>query len=205
MADPDDHVTLEKAELRASLRQARALRSPVDRAHDAQSLSDHALAAADRARPGASLVSCYWSMPTEPGTDDLIHRLIERGTRVLVPRVASGSRLEWLPAEAAGGTVTSAFGIREPSGGSPHPSGLADCAVIFLPALAVDSRGCRLGQGGGYYDRALAGLPRHAVGGPVRIALVFADELLPSVPSAPHDIKVDAIATPSGVSWITSR
>lgn len=205
MADPDDAVTLEKAALRARLRQARTKRTPVDRARDSKDLAEHALAAADQVRPGASIVACYWSMPAEPGTDELIHRLIGRGTQVLVPRVAAGSQLEWLPAQAEGGTVTSDYGIREPINGPHHLARLADCAVIYLPALAVDSRGIRLGQGGGYYDRALADVPGYASGGPVRIALVFADELLPSVPSAPHDVRVDATATPAGVTWITSR
>lgn len=205
MADPDDSVALEKAALRARLRHARAVRNPVDRVRDSTSLAEHALTAADRARPGASVVSSYWSTPTEPETDELIHRLMGRGTQVLVPRVAGGSRLEWLPAQVEGGTVTGNYGIREPVGRPGESASLADCAVIFLPALAVDHMGTRLGQGGGYYDRALAGITRYACGGPVRIALVFADELLPSLPSEPHDIRVDAIATPMGVTWIESR
>lgn len=204
MADLEDSVAQEKAALRASRRRSRALRNPVDRANESQALAEHALVAADEVRPRASLVSCYWSMPTEPGTDDLIHRLIGRGTQVIVPRVAAGSRLEWLPAQAEGGTVTSDYGIREPIDGPLHLAGLADCSVIYLPALAVDSRGTRLGQGGGYYDRALADVPEYASGGPVRIALLFADELLPSVPSAPHDIRVDGIATSTGVTWFGS-
>ena len=89
---------------------------------------------------------------------------------------------------------TGAFGIREPDG--PGQALLpGTTAVVFLPALAVDRDGHRLGQGGGFYDRAMLDLPTHGDGGPPRGALVFADEVLDAVPVEPHDLDVDAIVT----------
>jgi 5-formyltetrahydrofolate cyclo-ligase len=74
--------------------------------------------------------------------------------------------------------------------------------VVIVPALAVSESGMRLGRGGGSYDRALA-----RVGGQVpTIALVYDEELLPSVPAVPHDQPVRAVATPSrGITWFPSR
>ena len=61
-----------------------------------------------------------------------------------------------------------------------------------MPALAVDARGYRLGRGGGSYDRALA-----RVGGQVpTIALLYDDELLPTVPTEAHDQRVRVVARP---------
>ena len=64
--------------------------------------------------------------------------------------------------------------------------------VIVVPALHIDQSGYRLGQGGGYYDRALA----HLLGW--KIGLVHAGELSSQdLPREAHDIALDAAATPS--------
>jgi 5-formyltetrahydrofolate cyclo-ligase len=54
----------------------------------------------------------------------------------------------------------------------------------------------RLGRGGGCYDRALARVPV----GTFVCALLYDDEVLDAVPSAPHDRRVTAVVTPSGVT-----
>lgn len=71
---------------------------------------------------------------------------------------------------------------------------LHDAQIVVVPALAVDADGARLGQGGGWYDRALS---EFAEGTPV-VAVIFDDELLPggSIPLEPHDRLVDAVITP---------
>jgi 5-formyltetrahydrofolate cyclo-ligase len=45
----------------------------------------------------------------------------------------------------------------------------------------------------------LANVPTHATGGPIRICLVFDDEVDESVPSEAHDALIDLIVTPSDV------
>ena len=69
--------------------------------------------------------------------------------------------------------------------------------MVLLPATAAGADGRRLGQGGGFYDRALASVPPHRLGGPLRVALVHDDELLPAgaVPAGPYDQTVDVVAT----------
>ena len=62
----------------------------------------------------------------------------------------------------------------------------------LVPALAVDARGYRLGRGGGSYDRALARVGEQVP----TIALLYDDELLPSVPIEPHDQRVRVVARP---------
>lgn len=59
----------------------------------------------------------------------------------------------------------------------------------------------RLGKGKGFYDRALkdfAPLP------PV-VAVVFEDEVLPSIPTEQHDHPVDAVVTPAGINHFSAR
>ena len=136
----------------------------------------------------ARCVSVYASRVTEPGTGPLLEALAARGVRVLLPVLGSGLQRDW--AEYAGPDD-----LRERAPGRPpEPGGptlgaaaLADADVVIAPALAVDTTGARLGQGGGWYDRALEHL---RPGAPV-VALVFPEELYdardaPAAPRAPR-------------------
>lgn len=75
---------------------------------------------------------------------------------------------------------------------------IADCDVVLVPALAVDRSGVRLGRGGGSYDRAL----RRATG--LVVALLHEGELVDDLPSEQHDVRVAAVALPSGVVTLTA-
>ena len=84
----------------------------------------------------------------------------------------------------------------EPGGPTLGAAALADADVVIAPALAVDTTGARLGQGGGWYDRAL----EHIRPGTPVVALVFPEELYDAekrpLPRERHDRLVDAVATP---------
>lgn len=182
-----------KAALRAEIRRRRRERTGPEREQAARRL-----AAVVLGRPevrAARRVACYLSAPDEPGTDPLREALRSAGVEVLLPVVAGG-RLDW--ARDDGVTAPGAFGLLHPTAPPLGDTALESCDVLLVPALAVDGAGARLGQGAGYYDRALAASPPR---GPV-VALVHDDELLPAgaVPVEPHDRRVDAAATPSG--WV---
>jgi 5-formyltetrahydrofolate cyclo-ligase len=67
--------------------------------------------------------------------------------------------------------------------------------VCFLvPGLGFDHRGVRLGRGSGWYDRALA---RHPGG--VRVGLAYEFQLVPSLPEASWDIRMNAVVTEARV------
>jgi 5-formyltetrahydrofolate cyclo-ligase len=69
---------------------------------------------------------------------------------------------------------------------------LSQISAVVVPALRIDQSGYRLGQGGGYYDRALPKLTAWKIG------LVYAGELnSEELPHETHDIPLDAAASPS--------
>lgn len=68
--------------------------------------------------------------------------------------------------------------------------------LILAPLLAFDRRGGRLGQGGGYYDRCIAGL--RASGTVFVIGLAYAGQEAPLIPVEAHDQRLDAILTELG-------
>jgi 5-formyltetrahydrofolate cyclo-ligase len=70
--------------------------------------------------------------------------------------------------------------------------------VLLAPALGADLAGHRIGKAGGFYDRLLAGLDRHAPARrPLVVAVVHDDDVVDHVPTEPHDRGVDAILTPT--------
>lgn len=145
----------------------------------------------------ARCLTAYVSLPTEPGTAPLRSALRGAGIRVLLPVVLPGGVLDW--AEDCGPLrATPDPGGDEPTGWRLGPEAIGNADVVLTPALAVDSLGRRLGQGGGYYDRAL---PMAAPGAPV-IAVVNATEILDAavepIPTEQHDHHVDAVVTPRG-------
>jgi 5-formyltetrahydrofolate cyclo-ligase len=62
--------------------------------------------------------------------------------------------------------------------------------VVIVPMLGFDNDLQRIGYGGGYYDKFLAGQ-----GGAKKIGVCFTLGLISKVPSEPHDIKLDTIVT----------
>ena len=147
--------------------------------------------------PG-QLVTCFVSMATEPPTDQLRTNLRDLGKSVALPIMKPENSLAW----GFDGTdlVKNSYGIFEPM---PAEIDIATASAILIPALRVGRDGSRLGRGAGYYDRALANVPAHSTGGPIRICLVFGDEVDASVPSEPHDALIDLIVTPSEVIQVS--
>lgn len=193
MTTTDPSPAAAKAAFRSEIRAARRARSQSDRVDAATGITARALPLLTNCRT----VACYLSMPAEPGTAALIELLQQRDIRVLLPRV-SGTSLEWVELQDSTDFVTSELGIHEPIGPAIADA-LSDCDAMILPALAISREGIRLGQGGGYYDRALQGVPAFADGGPQLIALVFDDELIDSLPRESHDACVDQVVTPERV------
>jgi 5-formyltetrahydrofolate cyclo-ligase len=80
--------------------------------------------------------------------------------------------------------------IQEPRGDALKD--LSQISAVIVPALRIDQAGYRLGQGGGYYDRALTHVTAWKIG------LVYAGELnSEELPHEAHDIPLDAAASPS--------
>ena len=188
-----------KEHLRVAIRKARQHRSERKCAEDSAALSDLVLSLP--AIQTASCVSVYASRPHEPGTLDVIEALHQRGVRVLLPMLGDGLQRGW-------GEYRSAEDLMERSPGRPpEPGGpflpaesIAQAQVIVVPALAIDTHGTRLGQGGGWYDRALVEANPDAV----VVGLVYAAEFYSAdqepLPREDHDMVVHAVITPDGIT-----
>ena len=97
--------------------------------------------------------------------------------------------------EAGQALVTLGRPPAQPVGEARGAESLQEADLIVIPALAASVDGTRLGQGGGWYDRALM---HRSPTTPV-VAVIFDDEVVEAglIPAEPHDVPVDAIVTPT--------
>jgi 5-formyltetrahydrofolate cyclo-ligase len=114
------------------------------------------------------------------------------GRRYFFPRVA-GKDLVFHEVERPSRDLRAGeFGIPAPDPGTPAaPAGSMD--VILAPGLAFDPSGCRIGWGGGFYDRWVASAGEGALLVGVGFAFqLVRDELLPW---SPADRRMDWVVT----------
>jgi len=136
----------------------------------------------------AKVVASYISYADEPDTTALNLALIKKGKILLLPRI-TGKDLEWVSWNGEQSQISQSKKIAEPKG--PAVTELGDVEVIVVPALRIDRSGYRLGQGGGYYDRALPQFSAFSIG------LIHPDEISSEdLPREQWDIPLHAAATP---------
>lgn len=190
----------EISRLKAAFRQdaqasRRALVAGLDVGAAALALAGHVGAALEGRAPG--IVTGFLAIGDEIDTEPALATLAERGWQRALPVVVGrGQALEfraWAPGDA----------LEDGPLRTRHPAAAAAVApdVLLVPLLAFDKAGMRMGWGGGFYDRTLTGL-RAANPEVVAIGVGFAGQAVDKVPSGPHDVALDAVATEAGVMWI---
>lgn len=136
----------------------------------------------------ATVITSYFSVGDEPSTVEINQELLASGKTLLLPRII-GQGLEWVSWNGEASQLNTKKRIIEPLG--KVFTDLSSIGAVIVPALRIDQEGLRLGQGGGYYDRALPKLNGWKIG------LVHVGELTSEkLPQENHDIALDAAATP---------
>jgi 5-formyltetrahydrofolate cyclo-ligase len=141
-------------------------------------------------------VCAYVPIRFEPGSITLLDNLLRLGKQVLLPVARSGADGAPLPMQwgryQPGGLVPARLGLQEPQKPWLPAEAIAEATVVFVPALAVDRAGVRLGRGAGFYDRTLPLARRSAR----LVAVVRDDELVDELPAESHDVPVTHALTP---------
>jgi 5-formyltetrahydrofolate cyclo-ligase len=189
-----DPVDARKVALRDQLVTDRGRRSLLEVAEAARAIAEQLVAAPEVRR--AATVAAYVSVGTEPGTGPLLDALVESGRRVILPLLLPDNDLDWAAYDGSDNLRRAGRGLLEPTGRALGENAVATADVVLTPGLAVDRSGMRIGRGGGSYDRALGRVPV----GTFVCTLLYDGELLDQVPAAPHDRRVTAVVTPSGVT-----
>ena len=153
---------------------------------------------------GVTLPALFVPTPLEPDMSFTLG-LFERALLPVLLDEAGAPLGEprWGLWEAGRALVTLGRPPAQPDGEARGAESLKEADLIVLPALAASADGTRLGQGGGWYDRALM---HRSPGVPV-VAAIFDDEVLEAgvIPAEPHDVPVDAIVTPTHTITTNAR
>jgi 5-formyltetrahydrofolate cyclo-ligase len=142
---------------------------------------------------GVAAVAAYLPIRDEIDPVPAMLALSGLGYAVAVPVIEARGRplvfRRWAPGAA---TVPGRFGVPVPAEGET-----VEPDALIVPMLAFDRRGHRLGYGGGFYDRTIAGL--RARRETAAIGFAYADQEMDEVPDSEHDMRLDAIVTEAGV------
>lgn len=141
---------------------------------------------------GVATVGGYVPVGSEPGSLDMFDRLREQGCRVLLPVVVGAEPLDWAEYSGPDSLRPARYGLREPAGDRLGEAAVGHAELLFIPALAVDRNGTRLGRGAGHYDRSLA----LATPGTELIGVVRDSEFVTELPGEAHDVRMSTVLTP---------
>lgn len=134
----------------------------------------------------ARTVAIFHSLADEPDTRPFVEKWSAEGKTIALPCV-EGKEIVFRRYSPETLAEKGRFNIAEPKGGrvvEPH-----EIDLMVVPGVAFDHAGNRMGRGGGYYDRFLAGLEIY------RIGVCFPHQLLAEIPCEPHDVPMDEVVT----------
>lgn len=193
-----------RSELRRALRARRLALGAAGRAGLSRSISREVLKAIGSATHGRRIAG-YSALDEEVDISAALATLVRRGALLYLPRIESYRRRQLAFASTAftgtaGELRPNRFGIPEPAPGARRIR-TQQLDVVLMPLVGFDTRGARLGMGGGYYDRAFAfRRQRHAPTRPRLIGIAFACQQVDQLPAAAHDVYLDAVITEHGLT-----
>lgn len=141
----------------------------------------------------AGLLLLFASFRSEVDTREMAIRLINEGKRAVFPKVDGDRRgLLLYEVKDIGELIPGYMGIPEPSVlTDERMADINGVDVVVIPGAGFDAEGNRIGYGGGYYDRLLSSLTCDVT----VVAPAYEEQIIDSVPSESHDIKVGMIVT----------
>ncbi|MBR1783820.1 MAG: 5-formyltetrahydrofolate cyclo-ligase [Bacteroidales bacterium] len=174
---------MDKAAVRKAMREAKRALPPDEKTRRSEQVMQRVEQLDAFRRAGVVLL--YWSMADEVQTHSFVERWHTRKTLLLPCVDGDDLRLRrytgpqcMRPGEQ--------FGIGEPTG--PEWTDLGAVQMIVVPGVAFDREGNRMGRGRGFYDRLLKGTPAA-----VKVGVAYGFQLLDSIPTEPHDVKMDLV------------
>jgi 5-formyltetrahydrofolate cyclo-ligase len=191
MSDPSHS---ERERLRKSMRSRRRELTAAQRAKSAGRIA--AIADSHRLLQPGRRIAVYLAQGSEADCTPLIDLARRRGCSIHVPVITSYRlrRMEFVRYEPDALLRTNRHGIAEPDR-LAKPVPLRSLDVVFLPLVAFDPCGWRLGSGAGYYDRRLHPLLRGAWRRPKLIGVAYEFQRIAEIAPARWDVPMDAVVT----------
>ena len=138
----------------------------------------------------SKIVASFLSIKSEISTDALNQYLLSLGKILCLPIIENNKEILIFKRYSTGDELKKGkFGVKEPVNSQTY---LPD--IIFVPCLAFDENGFRLGYGGGYYDKSIANLYsiKHKF---ISIGLAYEEQKVKNVVHDDLDQKLNYILT----------
>ncbi len=135
----------------------------------------------------AKTILCYCAKGKEADINEAMQYFLQQQKTILLPSI-EGNSLVARKIQTLQDLEIGPYGILQPLPTCPiwEP---AQIDLAFIPGIAFDQHGNRLGRGAGFYDRFLP-LVRGT-----KIGIGYELQLQENIPLDPHDIPVDAFIT----------
>ena len=192
---PDADKQALRKQIRQQVRKARQQLSAACQAQSAISLVRQAQQLPELQQ--AQHIALYLSNDGELDTAPLLQYLQQQGKTLYLPVLHpfTAGYLLFQRYDAQTPMHCNKFGIREPKPDVTAIALPAQLDVIFMPLVAFDAQGQRLGMGGGFYDRTLATLPQDSQK-PLLLGLAHQCQQVETVPTEPWDVPLPLVLTP---------
>ena len=187
-----------KTKLRQHFRQLRQQLNPQQQQKAAVEFSNQIVSSALLEK---KTFACYLAQDNELDMMPLIEKLWEHNKTVTVPVITHGydhNILAFRIYAPDTALVSNQYHILEPLDSKIIE--LADIDVVFIPLVAFDKYGVRLGMGGGFYDRTLAGIKHNnAESQPLLMGVGHACQESDKLPVDSWDVKMHGVMTDNGL------
>ena len=137
------------------------------------------------------VVSSFKSINSEISTEDLNFLILKKNKILCLPVIIDKEGpLTFRKFNNNEELIDGYMNIKEP----PVQNEILNPDLIFVPCLAFDNNGFRLGYGGGYYDKTLSQYKKNNINF-ISVGFAFDDQKVNNVPTDKFDIKLDYVIT----------
>ncbi|TQV89189.1 5-formyltetrahydrofolate cyclo-ligase [Aliikangiella coralliicola] len=149
----------------------------------------------------AKAIACFLSFDGEINTAPTIDALLEDKGRCFLPKLkpSKPNRLWFMPYDGQTRLSVNRFGIPEVDKPVNLAIRVSSLDILLMPLVAFDTKGNRLGMGGGFYDATLAHLlsPEFADKRPLCIGIAYDEQRVSAIPAQEWDYPLDGVVTPT--------
>lgn len=145
----------------------------------------------------AKRIGLYQSAKSEINLSQIWRSAPLHGKYCYFPALNDDKTLSFLPATPSSIFLTNQFGIKEPDVDKDCALEAHQIDIIFLPLVAFDQKGTRIGMGGGYYDRTLA----HSRSS-LLVGVAYEFQCQGFIEPEAWDIPLDLIVTDQSTYWV---
>ncbi len=144
----------------------------------------------------AKRIALYQAVNGEVDLSSLWKSAPLQGKYCYFPALNEDKSLSFLPATPATPMLKNRFGIAEPDVDRNLALKPERLDIIFMPLVAFDKKGTRLGMGAGYYDRTLE---NHNA--PLLIGVAYEFQRQSFIETQPWDVPLTLIITERTIYW----